>query len=198
MNHEAMVISLRQLKYAITQARLALDVNPVKPDAADFNLLMLRAKVWQQQIELMQRELKSRAHLTAMVAEQNRFGPGSFQAGQRAASQNSNIAALRMAALAAAAALADLVRKAYEGPPDIQKALDAVSEILDGIQGQSADTSSEMQAFSLGHQGQKIEATIRQATPAEAAPLPIASGGFDVFMLLFGLVTLLIALRRKN
>lgn len=198
MNHEGIVIQLHRLCNRISSACLKLDFDPVKTDTQEFDALLSLAKDWGQQLTLIERNMKNRENLIALEAEKNRFGAGSYQSKQRASSLTENVAEIRQAALAVAAALADLIAKIYAGPSDTQKSLDSIAEILEEMAGATTKEVATELSLGIGDHSATLVATIKQATPSGAGPVVLPINGLGVFMLIFALTALLISLRNER
>ena len=195
MAHQAKLFALSNLANQIESERIKLQGNPPKPGTHEHDMLLAKAADWERIIANIRRDLKSQSHFNHMVYQQNRFGDGSYAAGQRLKSQDRNVAELSGALADVAKRLAKFVQTLWDGPNAATRALDGLDHALSNW----LDAMKQSEQDVLGPVPQDLQASVRQLEaqlPQDNVITP--PGLIDIFTVLLSLVVLIKSQRKGD
>ncbi len=194
VSHQAKLFALQNLYSQIESERVKLLGSMPKPQTHGHNEVERKIETWKQTIKNVERDLKSQSHFNHMVHQQNRFGPGSYSAGQRLASQESNVAELSDALGKVAVALVDLITTLYGGPAGEARALEGLKHALNNWMKAAKNTEQGM----MGAAPQELTATVRQLeSQMPRGGTPTGPGVIDIFTLILSFFVLIKSLNKK-
>ena len=194
MGHEAKLFALNNLAGQIEAERVKLLGSVPKPGSHSHNEIERKIDGWTLTVQNLQRDLKSQSHFNHMIHQQNRFGAGSFAAGQRLQSQDRNVAQLSDALGRVATALADLIQTLWEGPNGQTRAMEGIKRVLSNWQ----KAAKQSEQGIMGAAPQELQATVRQLeSQMPRSPAQSPTGVVDIFTLILSFFVLIKSLKQK-
>lgn len=196
MKYFARIQALNSMAAEIHLETMKLDTSVPKPGTRAHSVLFGRIDHWQQSVEVAMRDIKSASHLNHMIHDKNRFGPGSYSAGQRLRSKEAELAEVRKAAFEVASALADLIDRYYAGPTGAQRGMEGLKSALKRLTNKEGSEN-----FGFEQEEGRIQSEIRSLSeelPPTAPKTFNPSTVVDVFTLILACFVLLKAVRDRK
>ncbi len=195
MGHEAKLFALQNLVSQIENERIKLLGGVPKPHTHGHNEIERKIEGWKQTIQNTERDLKSQSNFKHMVHQHERFGAGSYAAGQRLNSQESNVAQLSDRLGKVAMSLVGLMKALHDGPDGTVRALEGMEHVLSNWLAGAKNTDQGI----MGAAPQELQVTVRQLEsqlPKDGAPP--APGIVDIFTLILAYFVLIKSLSKKT
>lgn len=195
MGHEAKLFALQNLVSQIENERIKLLGGVPKPHTHDHNEIERKIEGWKQTIQNTERDLKSQSNFNHMVHQHERFGAGSYAAGQRLNSQESNVAQLSDRLGKVAMSLVGLMKALHGGSDGTVRALEGMEHVLSNWLAGAKNTDQGI----MGAAPQELQVTVRQLEsqlPKDGTPP--APGIVDIFTLILAYFVLIKSLSKKT